>query len=60
MVDSVKRLRTELDGGLRDALGEHVTRREIRALIRRIDRCSPTRAIPGPSGRGPAIPWPAF
>jgi uncharacterized repeat protein (TIGR03843 family) len=60
VVDSVKRLRTELDNGLREALGEHITRRETRALIRRIDGLLADPCYPGPSGRGPAIPWPAF
>jgi uncharacterized repeat protein (TIGR03843 family) len=59
-VDALKRLRTELDGELRDTLNEHVTRREVRALVSRIDRLLADPCYPEPSGRGPAIPWPAF
>jgi len=60
VVDALKRLRTELDGGLRDTLGEHVTRREVRSLTGRIDRLLADPRYPGPRGGGPAIPWPAF
>ena len=60
VVDSVKRLRTDLDHRLCEVLGEHITRRETRALIRRIDGLLGDPCFPGPSGRGPAIPWPAF
>jgi uncharacterized repeat protein (TIGR03843 family) len=60
VVDALKRLRTDLDGGLRDALGEHVTRREVRTLATRVDRLLADPCYPSPSGRGPAIPWPAF
>jgi uncharacterized repeat protein (TIGR03843 family) len=60
VVDSLKRLRTDLDGSLRDTMGEHVTRREVRTLIGRIDRLLADPCYPRPSGRSPAIPWPAF
>jgi uncharacterized repeat protein (TIGR03843 family) len=60
VVDALKRLRTDLDGGLRDALAEHVTRREVRTLTTRLDRFLADPCYPGPSGGGPAIPWPAF
>jgi uncharacterized repeat protein (TIGR03843 family) len=60
VVDALKRLRTELDGTLRDALGEHITRREVRTLISRLDVLLRDSSYPGPSGRGPSIPWPAF
>jgi uncharacterized repeat protein (TIGR03843 family) len=60
VVDALKRLRTDLDGTLRDVLGEHVTRREVRSLTRRLDLLLADPCYPGPSGRGPAIPWPAF
>jgi uncharacterized repeat protein (TIGR03843 family) len=59
-VDALKRLRTDLDGALRDELGEHVTRREVRALRTRLDRLLADPCYPGPSGHGPAVPWPAF
>ncbi|NMH99559.1 SCO1664 family protein [Pseudonocardia acidicola] len=57
---ALRRLRAELDGGLCAALGEHVTRREVAALSRRVDALLASRRYPEPSGYGPAIPWPAF
>jgi uncharacterized repeat protein (TIGR03843 family) len=60
VMDALKRLRTELDGSLRDVLNEHLTRREVRSLTRRLDLLLADPCYPGPSGRGPAIPWPAF
>ena len=51
-----------LDGGgaFRDELGEHVTRREVRALRSRVDAPAERPCFPEPAGYGPAIPWPAF
>ncbi len=60
VVDALKRLRTELDGALSGVLAEHITRREIRKLNRRVDALLADPCYPGPNGRGPAIPWPAF
>jgi uncharacterized repeat protein (TIGR03843 family) len=60
VVDALKRLRTDLDGTLSAVLGEHITRREIRKLGRRVDALLADPCYPGPNGRGPAIPWPAF
>ena len=47
-------------GPLRDELGEHVTRREVRALRARVEALLSDPCFPEPSGYGPAIPWPAF
>ena len=47
-------------GALADELGEHITRREVRALRRRGWTPAGDPCFPEPSGYGPAIPWPAF
>jgi uncharacterized repeat protein (TIGR03843 family) len=64
VVEPLCRLRAALDGAaggtLRDELGEHVTRREVRALRARIEALLNARCFPEPTGYGPAIPWPAF
>jgi hypothetical protein len=59
-VEVLSRLRAELEGGLGDALHDHLTRREVRATIRRVDRLLETRVHPEPSEDWPAIPWPPF
>lgn len=60
VVEGLEKLRARLDGGLADALGEHVTRRETRAFGDRVEALLARRRYPAPSGYGPAIPWPAF
>jgi len=60
VVEGLEKLRAGLDGGLRDALGEHVTRRETRMLATRAQSLIEQGCYPEPSGYGPAIPWPAF
>lgn len=60
VLERVRRLRAALDDGLCETLGEHITRAEIRALSRRVDDLLADPCYPGPSGYGPAIPWPAF
>jgi hypothetical protein len=64
VLEPLRRLRAALDGAkggtLRDELGEHVTRREVRALRSRVEAVLTTPCFPEPSGYGPAIPWPAF
>ncbi|GAA1291656.1 SCO1664 family protein [Pseudonocardia aurantiaca] len=60
VLDKVERLRAALDAELSDELSEHITRRELRALRRRVDRLLADPCYPEPSGYGPAIPWPAF
>jgi uncharacterized repeat protein (TIGR03843 family) len=61
VVEPLEKLRAELDGGgLREALREHLTRREIRTLSSRVDTLLEAGCFPEPSGYGPAIPWPAF
>jgi uncharacterized repeat protein (TIGR03843 family) len=60
VVEALQRLRSELDDGLCDILGEHITRREMRTLSARVDALLADPCYPEPSGYGPAIPWPAF
>lgn len=60
VVEVLEKLCVELDGGLVDVLGEHITRREVRTLSSRVDTLLAQRCFPEPSGYGPAIPWPAF
>jgi uncharacterized repeat protein (TIGR03843 family) len=60
VVELLDKLRAELDGALCEALGEHITRREIRTLSSRVETLLAGKRFPEPSGYGPAIPWPAF
>jgi uncharacterized repeat protein (TIGR03843 family) len=62
VLEPLRKLRAALDGGktFRDELGEHVTRREVRALRTRVEAVLNAPCFPEPSGYGPAIPWPAF
>ena len=62
VLEPLRKLRAELDGGgsFRDELGQHVTRREVRALRARVEALLAAPCFPEPAGYGPAIPWPAF
>lgn len=65
VLERVRRLRSALSGnggrpGLCEELSEHLTRAETAALSARVDALLAERCYPGPSGFGPAIPWPAF
>jgi uncharacterized repeat protein (TIGR03843 family) len=62
VLEPLRRLRAALDGAgtFRDELGDHVTRREVRALRTRIQELLDAPCFPEPTGYGPAIPWPAF
>jgi len=60
VLDGLRKLRVELDGGLCGVLGEHLTRGEVAALSARVDGLLTEPRYPEPSGYGPAIPWPAF
>ncbi len=59
-VEVLSRLRAELEGPLASALGELLTRREVRRTVARVDRLLATGRHPEPSGEWPAIPWPPF
>ncbi|MCX2950379.1 SCO1664 family protein [Lentzea sp. NEAU-D7] len=60
VVESLRRLRSELDGALGESLHDHLTRAEVRAVGERVDKLLAAGVYPEPSGDWPAIPWPAF
>ena len=49
-----------LDGELGSALGELLTRAEVRATVRRVDELLAEGRLPHPGDGWPAIPWPPF
>jgi uncharacterized repeat protein (TIGR03843 family) len=59
-VDVLSELRAQLEGKLGDDLRALVTRREVTATVRRVDRLLTCRRYPEPSGDWPAVPWPPF
>jgi hypothetical protein len=59
-VDALSEFRALLEGALDDALTALLTRREVVAVRRRVDRLLTERRYPEPSGDWPAIPWPPF
>lgn len=59
-VDVLSALRAQLEGDLGGAMADLLTRREIRATVRRVDHLLTTRRHPMPSQDWPAIPWPPF
>jgi uncharacterized repeat protein (TIGR03843 family) len=59
-VDHLDRLVEALDSGLDHELAAFLTRRERRALRRRVDLLLTTSQMPPPGGSWPAIPWPPF
>ena len=59
-VDVLGRLQAELDGTLGSQLAAHVSRKEILACRRRVDRLIAAAAMPYPVEGWPAIPWPPF
>ena len=59
-VDVLSRLRAELEGPLGELLHDHLTHREVRRTIRRVDRLLASGVHPEPSEDWPAIPWPPF
>jgi uncharacterized repeat protein (TIGR03843 family) len=60
VVESLRRLRSELDSTLGETLHDHLTRAEVRAVGERLDKLLAAGVYPEPSGDWPAIPWPAF
>ncbi len=56
----LERLGSELDDGLGAQLAELVSRREVRAARRRVDRLLSEGRLPFPVDGWPAIPWPPF
>ena len=59
-VDALSELRAGLEGPLDAALSALLTRREVAAVVRRVDRLLRRRCYPEPSGDWPAVPWPPF
>jgi uncharacterized repeat protein (TIGR03843 family) len=59
-VDALSDLRAQLEGALAEGLSALLTRREVVAVTRRVDRLLSTRRHPEPSGDWPAVPWPPF
>ena len=59
-IDTLSEFRALLEGALDDALSALLTRREVVAVRRRVDRLLRERRYPSPSGDWPAIPWPPF
>ncbi|MGI5499564.1 SCO1664 family protein [Lentzea sp. CA-135723] len=60
VLETLRRLRSSLDGPLDEALHDHLTRAEVRAVGERVDKLLAAGVYPEPSGDWPAIPWPAF
>lgn len=56
----VTAVRAQLDGGLGEALAEHLSPAELDALRRRCDLLLAAGVFPGPAGNMPAVPWPVF
>jgi hypothetical protein len=59
-VDALSELRAALEGPLDTTLSALLTRREVAAVRRRVDRLLTRRCYPEPSGDWPAVPWPPF
>jgi uncharacterized repeat protein (TIGR03843 family) len=57
-VETLLRLREQLDGCLGQRLHELLTTREVRRTIRRVDRLLASGLHPEPSGDWPPVPWP--
>ena len=56
----LERLRADLDGDLGTTLAGLLSRQEVRACLRRVDRLLTECRLPYPSDGWPAIPWPPF
>jgi uncharacterized repeat protein (TIGR03843 family) len=59
-LEVLRRLRADLDADLGEALGDHLTQREVRATVRRVERLLTSGRYPTPGGGWPAVPWPPF
>jgi uncharacterized repeat protein (TIGR03843 family) len=59
-LETLRRLRVELDGDLGEALAEHLTLREVAATADRVERLLTAGRYPRPGGEWPAVPWPPF
>ena len=59
-IEALETLRTGPHGGLAEELDDHLTRREVRAIINRTHALLDNPVYPEPSGEWRAVPWPAF
>jgi hypothetical protein len=59
-IDVLSGVRAQLEGPLGGKLEDLLTRREVQATRRRVDRLLTTRRFPQPNPDWPAIPWPPF
>ena len=59
-MDMLTGLKADLEGALGKALCELITRDEVWATERRVDRLLSTKRHPRPSGDWPPVPWPPF
>ena len=59
-ISVVERLEADLGGDLGAALGEHLTRAEVRTTRKRAGHLLRTGRFPEPSPDWPAIPWPPY
>lgn len=56
----VQRVASDMEGDLGAALGELLSRREVRATARRAVALAKSRHFPQPDPARPALPWPPF
>jgi len=59
-IEAISRLRTQLEGDVGGVLRQLLSRSEVSATVRRVDRLLATRRYPQPSEDWPALPWPPF
>lgn len=59
-IDRLSELRALMEGTLAQDLADHITPKEVAAVISRLDRLLGAGVLPAPSGQRPAIPWPPF
>lgn len=59
-VEVLSDLRAQVEGALGTGLAALITRREVTAMVRRLDALLTTSRHPEPSGDWPAVPWPPF
>ncbi|MQA09915.1 MAG: SCO1664 family protein [Pseudonocardiaceae bacterium] len=60
ILETLRELRSALDGELGSRLAEHLTSREVRAVLERTNSLLECRVFPAPSEDWRAIPWPPF
>ena len=60
IVDELVALLDALEGPLGEALGEHLSRREVRRTLDRVHRLLGRAVFPFPGEGWPPLPWPAF